>query len=95
MKAVSAWTTSDNQVFTDAKLAKAHELRVLRKAALAETAEKISEQLDKQCGGGALRVDGKTVLNVLLDNADAVLAGLSVKIATNRGRKAKSEAAAA
>lgn len=93
MKAVSAWTTSDGQIFTDNKQAQKHEQRILRKAALENLSEKIADQLDRE-SGGEVRVDGVTILGMLLDNADELLAGLSAKPATNRGRK-KQEAAAA
>lgn len=90
MKAVSAWTTTDGVVFTDNKLAQAHELNLLRRSALKPLLAGMTDQLHHESGGDT-RIDDETLEKVILDNADALRAALSVKPATNRGRKSKDE----
>ncbi len=88
MKAVSAWTTTDGTVFTDQKEAQAHELRLLRSAALKPLLSKMAGQLDVAIGEQVLE-------QVLLSNAEELHVALGVKVPSNRGRKATKVAEAA
>lgn len=94
MKAVSAWTTADGKVFTDAKLAAAHELALVRREALLPLAAKLSDELESKTGGD-VRVDAETIMDVLMENGDALRDALNAKPTSNRGRKAKEEPKAA
>lgn len=87
MKAVSAWTTTDGKVFTNQKEAQAHELRLLRSDSAKQVANKIAGEI------GSHEVGGESILEALMNNADELIAALSVKIPSNRGRKSKTEAA--
>ncbi|MEO9387106.1 MULTISPECIES: hypothetical protein [Chromobacterium] len=84
MKATRAYTAFDGKLFTDAKECEKYELSLMRGEALKPLAEKIAQEVGPI---DSPEHAGETILNALMRNAEDLKSALSVKLATNRGRK--------